>query len=107
MNQQEAAHWAESQDVVKVRAIRSGEEDKANDWKTIDNLRRYWQNYGKEVMGDNPVAWNAMKERRKEEKQRKAIAEANSSTRYIFRAKKRRIDKKTLEIRFFIHRAIL
>ena len=28
MNQQEAAHWAESQDVVKVRAIRSGEEDK-------------------------------------------------------------------------------
>ena len=28
MNQQEAAHWAEGQDVVKVRAIRSGEEDK-------------------------------------------------------------------------------
>ena len=27
-------------------------------------------------MGDNPVAWNAMKERRKEEKQRRAIAEA-------------------------------
>ena len=27
-------------------------------------------------MGDDPVAWNAMKERRKEEKQRKAIAEA-------------------------------
>ena len=27
-------------------------------------------------MGDDPVAWNAMKERRKEEKQRRAIAEA-------------------------------
>ena len=27
-------------------------------------------------MGDDPIAWNAMKERRKEEKQRKAIAEA-------------------------------
>lgn len=53
-----------------------GEKVKANDWKTIDNLRKYWQNYGKEIMGDNPVAWNAMKERRKEEKQRRAIAEA-------------------------------
>ena len=28
MNKEEAAHWAEGQDVVKVRAIRSGEEDK-------------------------------------------------------------------------------
>lgn len=27
-------------------------------------------------MGDDPIAWNAMKERRKEERQRKAIAEA-------------------------------
>ena len=53
-----------------------GEKVKADDWKTIDNLREYWQNYGKQVMGDNPVAWNAMKERRKEEKQRRAIAEA-------------------------------
>lgn len=53
-----------------------GEKVKANDWKTIDNLRRYWQKYGREVMGDNPIAWNAMKERRKEEKQRRAIAEA-------------------------------
>lgn len=53
-----------------------GEKVKANDWKTIDNLRKYWQNYGKTVMGDDPIAWNAMKERRKEEKQRKAIAEA-------------------------------
>lgn len=53
-----------------------GEKVKADDWKTIDNLRKYWQNYGREVMGDNPIAWNAMKERRKEEKQRKYIAEA-------------------------------
>ena len=30
-------------------------------------------------MGDNPIAWNAMKERRKEEKQRKAIAEAKKT----------------------------
>lgn len=51
-----------------------GEKVKADDWKTIDNLRKYWQNYGREVMGDNPIAWNAMKERRKEEKQRRAIA---------------------------------
>lgn len=53
-----------------------GEKVKANDWKTIDNLRRYWQKFGREVMGDDPIAWNAMKERRKEEKQRRAIAEA-------------------------------
>lgn len=53
-----------------------GEKVKADDWKTIDNLRTYWQEYGREVMGDNPIAWNAAKERRKEEKQRRAIAEA-------------------------------
>lgn len=53
-----------------------GEKVKADDWKTIDNLRKYWQEYGREVMGDNPIAWNAAKERRKEEKQRRAIAEA-------------------------------
>lgn len=51
-----------------------GEKVKADDWKTIDNLREYWQKYGRETMGDNPIAWNAMKERRKEEKQRRAIA---------------------------------
>ena len=56
-----------------------GEKVKADDWKTIDNLRTYWQNYGREVMGDNPIAWNAMKERRKEEKQRRAIALAKKS----------------------------
>ena len=53
-----------------------GEKVKADDWETIDNLRRYWQRYGRTVMGDDPIAWNAMKERRKEEKQRKAVAEA-------------------------------
>lgn len=53
-----------------------GEKVKADDWKTIDNLREYWQEYGRNVMGDDPIAWNAMKERRKEEKQRRAIAEA-------------------------------
>ena len=53
-----------------------GEKVKANDWRTIDNLRKYWQNYGITVMGDDPIAWNAAKERRKEEKQRRAIAEA-------------------------------
>ena len=52
-----------------------GEKVKADDWGAIDNLRSYWQKYGREVMGDNPIAWNAMKERRKEEKQRRAIAE--------------------------------
>lgn len=56
-----------------------GEKVKADDWKTIDNLRKYWQNYGREVMGDNPIAWNAMKERRKEEKQRRAVALAKKS----------------------------
>ena len=53
-----------------------GEKVEADDWKTIDNLREYWQKYGREVMGDNPIAWNAMKTRRKEEKQRRAIIEA-------------------------------
>lgn len=53
-----------------------GEKVKADDWETIDNLRSYWQKYGREIMGDNPIAWNAMKERRKEEKQRRAVAEA-------------------------------
>lgn len=53
-----------------------GEKVKADDWKTIKNLREYWQKYGREVMGDDPIAWNAMKEHRKEEKQRKYIAEA-------------------------------
>ena len=57
-----------------------GEKVKADDWKTIDNLRDYWQNYGREVMGDNPIAWNAMKERRKEEKQRRAVALAKKQT---------------------------
>lgn len=57
-----------------------GEKVKADDWKTIDNLRNYWQRYGREVMGDNPIAWNAMKERRREEKQRRAIAEARKCT---------------------------
>lgn len=28
MNQQEAVQWAESQDIVQVRAMRNGEEDK-------------------------------------------------------------------------------
>ena len=56
-----------------------GEKVKANDWKTIDNLRRYWQRYGRNIMGDDPIAWNAMKERRKEEKQRRAIAEAKKA----------------------------
>lgn len=56
-----------------------GEKVKADDWRTIDNLRTYWQNFGKNIMGDDPIAWNAMKERRKEEKQRKAIAEAKKS----------------------------
>ena len=53
-----------------------GEKVKANDWETIDNLRRYWQEYGREVMGDDPIAWNKAKNRRAEERQRKAIAEA-------------------------------
>lgn len=53
-----------------------GEKVKANDWRTIDNLREYWQNFGKTIMGDDPIAWNKAKARRAEEKQRKAIIEA-------------------------------
>ena len=34
-----------------------GEKVKANDWKTIDNLRRYWQKYGRDVMGDVFFVW--------------------------------------------------
>lgn len=57
-----------------------GEKVKANDWKTIDNLRRYWQKYGRDVMGDDPIAWDKAKNRRAEERQRKAIAEARKKT---------------------------
>lgn len=52
-----------------------GEKVKANDWKTIDNLRSYWQKYGREVMGDDPIAWDKAKARRAEERQRRFIAE--------------------------------
>lgn len=53
-----------------------GEKVKADDFRTIRNLRKYWQDYGINVMGDNPQAWNEAKTRRREEKQRKYIAEA-------------------------------
>lgn len=52
-----------------------GEKVKADDWKTIDSLREYWQNFGRNIMGDNPIAWEQAKVRRAEERQRKAIAE--------------------------------
>lgn len=52
-----------------------GEKVKANDWKTIDNLRDYWQNFGRNIMGDDPIAWEKAKTRRAEERQRRAIAE--------------------------------
>ena len=53
-----------------------GEKVKANDFQTIKNLRKYWQDYGVNVMGDNPQAWDEAKTRRREEKQRRYIAEA-------------------------------
>ena len=53
-----------------------GEKVKANDFPTIRNLRKYWQDYGINIMGDNPQAWNEAKVRRLEEKQRRYIAEA-------------------------------
>ena len=52
-----------------------GEKVKANDWRTIDNLRDYWQKYGRNIMGDDPIAWEKAKTRRAEERQRRAIAE--------------------------------
>lgn len=52
-----------------------GEKVKANDWRTIDNLRNYWQNFGRDVMEDDPIAWEKAKTRRAEERQRRAIAE--------------------------------
>ena len=52
-----------------------GEKVKANDWRTIDNLRDYWQKFGRNVMGDDPIAWEKAKTRRAEERQRRAIAE--------------------------------
>lgn len=51
-----------------------GEKVRADDWKTIDNLREYWQRYGRETMGDDPIAWEKAKTRRAEERQRRAIA---------------------------------
>lgn len=52
-----------------------GEKVKANEWKTIDNLRTYWQKFGRDIMGDDPIAWEKAKTRRAEERQRRAIAE--------------------------------
>lgn len=52
-----------------------GEKVKADDWYTINNLRKYWQDFGKNTMKDNPIAWDKAKTRRAEERQRKAIAE--------------------------------
>ena len=52
-----------------------GEKVKADDWRTIDSLRDYWQNFGKGIMGDDPIAWEKAKTRRAEERQRRAIAE--------------------------------
>lgn len=57
-----------------------GEKVKADDWRTIDNLREYWQKYGREVMGDDPIAWEKAKTRRAEERQRRAIAEVRRKT---------------------------
>lgn len=51
-----------------------GEKVKANDWRTIDNLRNYWQKFGRNIMGDDPIAWEKAKTRRAEERQRRAIA---------------------------------
>ena len=48
--------------------------DKARILKVLGKLTKSEIKACKEVMGDNPVAWNAMKERRKEEKQRRYIA---------------------------------
>ena len=48
----------------------------------IEKNRKYWQNYGITVMGDNPIAWNAAKERRKEEKQRKAAVRQLSAKNF-------------------------
>lgn len=52
-----------------------GEKVNANDWRTIDSLRDYWQKFGRNIMGDDPIAWEKAKTRRAEERQRRAIAE--------------------------------
>ena len=57
-----------------------GEKVKANDWKAIDNLRKYWQDFGKKIMGDDPIAWDKAKARRAEERQRRAIADERRKT---------------------------
>lgn len=51
-----------------------GEKVEANDWRSIDNLRTYWQKFGRNIMGDDPIAWDKAKTRRAEERQRRAIA---------------------------------
>ena len=39
------------------------------------------ENYGRKIMGDNPIAWNAMKERRKERLKMGRKPERNSNKR--------------------------
>lgn len=56
-----------------------GEKVDANDWNTIDTLRKYYQGVGKKIYFDNPEAWDAAKARRAEEKQRAEIAKAKKA----------------------------
>lgn len=59
-----------------------GEKVKADDWETIDNLRKYYQEYGKKIYFDNPDAWDKAKARRAEEKQRAEIAKAKKAEKF-------------------------
>lgn len=50
-----------------------GERVNANDQDSIENLRKFYRERGKTIFFDDPVAWDWQKERRKAERQRKAV----------------------------------
>lgn len=51
-----------------------GEEVDADDNESIDNLRAYYQQYGKLYMNDNPEEWERKKQERRRQKQREYVA---------------------------------
>lgn len=52
-----------------------GEKIKADDLGEIEKLRKWYRKRGVELFHDDPIKWDEQKQRRKEEKQRKYIAE--------------------------------
>lgn len=50
-----------------------GERVDANDQESIENLRKFYRERGRTIYFDDPIAWDFQKERRKAERQRRAV----------------------------------